>query len=79
MVEAIPKHVRCTALSVGYNSTQACFGGTLPLVAVYLIEYTGYPLVPTFYLALAALVSLIALAITSVIPEEEAISAVTTG
>lgn len=58
MVEAFPKHVRCSGLSVGYNLATAIFGGTVPLVAVFLTKITHYPLAPAFYLALAAGISL---------------------
>lgn len=58
MVEAFPKHVRCSGLSVGYNLATAIFGGTVPLVSVFLVKVTGYPLAPAFYLALVSGVSL---------------------
>jgi MHS family proline/betaine transporter-like MFS transporter len=70
MVEALPKHVRCTSLSFGQNFAQACFGGTVPMVAVALIGATGYALAPALYLALAGVVSFIFVAITDVLPEE---------
>ena len=58
LVEAFPKHVRCSGLSVGYNLAQSVFGGTVPMVAVYLTKVTGDPLAPAFYLSLAGVVSL---------------------
>jgi MHS family proline/betaine transporter-like MFS transporter len=58
LVEAFPKHVRCSGLSVGYNIAQSVFGGTVPMVAVFLIKVTGYPLAPAFYLMAAGVVSL---------------------
>ena len=57
MVEAFPKHVRCSGLSVGYNLALSIFGGTVPMVAVFLTNATNYPLAPSFYLALAAAIS----------------------
>jgi MHS family proline/betaine transporter-like MFS transporter len=72
MVEALPKHVRCTALSFGQNLAQACFGGTVPMVSVILIGATGYPLAPALYLAAAGLVSFAVVLITNVLPEEAA-------
>jgi MFS transporter, MHS family, proline/betaine transporter len=57
MVEAFPKHVRCSGLSVGYNLALSIFGGTVPMVAVFLTAATNYPLAPSFYLALAAAIS----------------------
>lgn len=57
MVEAFPKHVRCAGLSVGYNLALSIFGGTVPMVAVYLIAETGHSLAPSWYLAIAAAIS----------------------
>ena len=59
LVEAFPKHVRCSGLSVGYNLAQSVFGGTVPMVAVYLTKMTGDPLAPAFYLSIAGVVSLL--------------------
>jgi MHS family proline/betaine transporter-like MFS transporter len=70
MVEALPKHVRCTALSFGQNLAQACFGGTVPMVAVALIGATHYPLAPALYLAAAGVVSFVVVLITNILPEE---------
>jgi MHS family proline/betaine transporter-like MFS transporter len=70
MVEALPKHVRCTALSFGQNIAQACFGGTVPMVAVALIAATGNPLAPAIYLALAGVISFAAVLITDPLPED---------
>ena len=71
-VEALPKHVRCTALSFGTNLAQACFGGTVPIVAVALIAATGYRLAPSIYLSVAALVSFLVV-LTSRIPPEDSL------
>ena len=70
MVEAIPKHVRCTALSVGYNIAQAAFGGTVPMIAVVLISETGYILAPALYLSACALVSFAVISMTHMTREE---------
>ena len=70
MVEVLPKHVRCTALSFGQNLTMACFGGTVPMVAVALIKWTGYPLAPSIYLAVAGLVTFAVVLVTNALPEE---------
>ena len=59
MVEAFPKHVRCSGLAVGYNLSQSIFGGTVPIVCVFLIAQTGNNMAPAFYLAAAAAVSLV--------------------
>ena len=47
--EIFPTRVRYTALSIGYNTAVAIFGGFAPFIATYLIKLTGYPLAPTFY------------------------------
>jgi MHS family proline/betaine transporter-like MFS transporter len=57
MVEAFPKHVRCSGLSVGYNIAMSIFGGTVPMIAVYLIGATANPLSPAWYLAAVAAIS----------------------
>ena len=72
-VEALPKYVRCTALSFGTNLAQACFGGTVPMVAVALIAASGYKLAPSLYLTAAAVVSFLVV-LTSRMPAEEEIA-----
>jgi MHS family proline/betaine transporter-like MFS transporter len=57
MVEAFPKHVRCSGLSVGYNLSMSIFGGTVPIVAVYLITATGDVLAPAWYLVAASIIA----------------------
>jgi MHS family proline/betaine transporter-like MFS transporter len=70
MVEALPKHVRCTALSFGQNMAMAFFGGTVPMVAVALIGATSYPLAPALYLAAAGMISFAVVLITHKLPED---------
>jgi MHS family proline/betaine transporter-like MFS transporter len=50
--------LRCTALSLGYNTALALFGGTAPLIATLLVKATGWPAAPGLYLVLTALVCL---------------------
>ncbi len=71
-VEALPKHVRCTALSFGTNLAQACFGGTVPMVAVALISASGYRLAPALYLAAAGAVSFIVVLTSNMQPQDPA-------
>jgi MHS family proline/betaine transporter-like MFS transporter len=68
MVEAFPKHVRCSGLSVGYNLSMSIFGGTVPMVSVYLISETGNALAPAWYLAA---VSIIAVWMTAIMRRQE--------
>jgi MHS family proline/betaine transporter-like MFS transporter len=59
MVEAFPRSVRCTGLSLGYNFCMAVFGGTAPMVAVYTLRHTHDDLSAAYYIMAAALVSLL--------------------
>jgi MHS family proline/betaine transporter-like MFS transporter len=59
VAELFPTRQRYTGLSVGYNIASALFGGTAPLVAALLIEWSGNSLAPGFYLSLCAAVSLV--------------------
>jgi MHS family proline/betaine transporter-like MFS transporter len=59
MVELVPARVRCTVLSLGYNTGMAILGGLTPLVAVYTIKRSQYDLSPAFLLMAAAAVSFI--------------------
>ena len=58
IAELFPTQQRYTGLSVGYNVASALFGGTAPLLATLLIEWSGNSLAPSFYLSLCAAVSL---------------------
>jgi MHS family proline/betaine transporter-like MFS transporter len=59
--EIFPTQVRYTALSIGYNTAVAIFGGFAPFLATYLIKLTGYSLAPTFYLIAASTITLLVL------------------
>lgn len=60
LAEMFPTSVRASGISIGYNIAQALFGGTMPLVALLLIELTGNKLAPAWYLFIWAIVVLIA-------------------
>jgi MFS transporter, MHS family, proline/betaine transporter len=59
MVELVPARVRCTVLSLGYNTGMAILGGLTPMVAVYTIKRSQYDLSPAFLLMAAAAVSVV--------------------
>jgi MHS family proline/betaine transporter-like MFS transporter len=64
MCEMFPRGVRVSAVSVGYGLAYALFGGTAPLVAVWLIARTGNDVVFAWYMAgVMALSLLVALAV----------------
>ena len=62
LVERFPTQVRLTCMSLGYNLGWALFGGTTPLLATYLIKETGSKLIPSLYLIVSGLISLVAIA-----------------
>lgn len=56
VADLFPTPQRYTGLSVGYNIGAALFGGTAPLIATLLIEWSGNVLAPAFYLSFCATV-----------------------
>lgn len=56
--EVFPTRARYTASAITYNLAYTLFGGTAPLVATWLIDYTGNSLAPAGYLALVAVLAL---------------------
>jgi len=57
--ELFPTRVRYTALSIGYNTAVAIFGGFAPFISTWLIKVTGSNLAPAYYLMAAAIISFI--------------------
>ena len=62
MVECFPVNNRYTAIGLSYNITLALFGGTAPMVATWLIKVTGNIASPALYLAVLAVISVVAMA-----------------
>ncbi|WP_275562606.1 MFS transporter [Streptomyces sp. 5-6(2022)] len=58
MAELFPVTNRATGLAVSYNIAVMLFGGTTPLIIVWLVDVTGSKLAPTFYLMFLAVLSL---------------------
>jgi MHS family proline/betaine transporter-like MFS transporter len=48
---------RATGMSVGYSLAVAVFGGFAPFIATWLIDTTGSPLSPAYYVLVAAVVT----------------------
>ena len=67
MCEIFPRNVRCSAVSTGYNICVGLAGGSAPFVSAWLIDKTGYVLVPAIYIMLSAAIS--ALAALSIHPD----------
>ena len=55
----MPAPVRCTGLAFAYNASIGYFGGTTPLIAAWLIAATGNPIMPGYWVAAAAAVTLL--------------------
>lgn len=64
LAEMFPTKVRYSGFAVSFNLANALFGGTAPFVATLLIRETGNDLAPAWYLAAAAFVSLVAVALS---------------
>jgi MHS family proline/betaine transporter-like MFS transporter len=58
VVEIFPLRTRVTSMSFAYSLTLALAGGTAPLVASWLIERTGNPLTPAYYIILYGAIGL---------------------
>lgn len=61
LVEMFPTKIRFTALGVSYNASAAIFGGTAPMVAMLLQNWTGNPYAIGIYTSVLALISLVIL------------------
>ena len=66
LCELFPTRVRFSGFALSFNAANALFGGTAPLIATWLIGATGATLAPAFFLVAAALVTLGAIAASSV-------------
>jgi MFS transporter, MHS family, proline/betaine transporter len=58
VVEIFPLRTRVTSMSVAYSLTLALAGGTAPLIAAWLIDRTGNPLAPAYYILLHGVLGL---------------------
>ncbi|SIO70584.1 Predicted arabinose efflux permease, MFS family [Burkholderia sp. GAS332] len=69
MMEAFPAHRRAAGMAVIYSFGVVLFGGFSPFLVTWLIDRTGDPMVPAWYLMGATLLTLAAL---RAFPEAEA-------
>lgn len=60
LAEQFSTGVRLTGFAVTFNTANAVFGGTAPMIATLLIGWTGVTVAPAFYLMAAALVTFLA-------------------
>lgn len=59
--ELLPRGVRASGLSIAYALGVAIFGGTTQFIVTWLIQVTGNPAAPAWYVAGTSLVTLIAM------------------
>jgi MHS family proline/betaine transporter-like MFS transporter len=57
--ELFPTKIRTTWMSIGYGVANALFGGFAPLISLTLIQATGSPLSPAWFVTIAALLTTI--------------------
>lgn len=57
LAELFPTHVRYSGFAFSFNTANALFGGTAPFVATALIQLSGTPVAPAWYLAGAGVVA----------------------
>ena len=55
-----PSHLRYTAVALGCSLGMALLGGTAPMVYTALIQATGNPIAPGYYLAFMSIVGFLA-------------------
>lgn len=74
IADMFPVNIRVSGISIGYNVGQALFGGTLPLIALTLMEYTGNSMAPAQYVLCWGAIVMIALSVSRVSQVEESVS-----
>jgi MHS family proline/betaine transporter-like MFS transporter len=61
LAEMFPTRVRYTALSLSYGMAVVLFGGFAPLISTWLVDATGNPYAPAFYVMTGGALSAIAI------------------
>ncbi|MGA3005383.1 MAG: MFS transporter [Acetobacteraceae bacterium] len=61
LAEMFPTRVRYTALSLSYGFAVVLFGGFAPLISTWLVDVTGNPYAPAFYVMTGGALSAIAI------------------
>ena len=60
LAEQFQAHVRTTGLGAAYNMAVMLFGGFAPFFVTWLIQATGLPIAPAFYVMFGAVVGILA-------------------
>lgn len=64
IAEMFPTAIRASGVSIGYNIGQAVFGGTIPLVAFSLVEFTGNKYAPAWYILFWSILTVVSVKYT---------------
>lgn len=59
--EMFPTNLRYTGISIGYNISMTIFGGTTPIIAIYLTKVLQSSSAPAYYLSFVGIITLISL------------------
>ncbi|WP_236674449.1 MFS transporter [Paraburkholderia hospita] len=68
--EFFPTSFRATGHAISYQLSVAVFGGTTPFIGTLLVQLTGSPLAPAYYVAFVAVACLI---LTQFVPETKGV------
>jgi MFS family permease len=60
--ELLPRRIRATGISIVYASGVTLFGGTTQLLVAWMIDATGNPVAPAWYVAATSIVAIAAMA-----------------
>ncbi len=58
IAEQFPFELRGSGLGISYNIAAGFFGGTTPLVATALIQFSGYPVAPAALVVVSSLATI---------------------
>jgi MHS family proline/betaine transporter-like MFS transporter len=61
ILSMFPPSIRYSAAALGYNLSYSLFGGTAPIIAIFLTSKLHNNIAPSFYIILAAIIALVAI------------------
>jgi MFS transporter, MHS family, proline/betaine transporter len=70
MADLFPAQIRSSGISLGYNISVLIFGASAPALVTWMIRASGNPLIPSFYVSAAALISVATVLAAARLPRE---------
>ena len=61
LTETFPTDVRYSGFALSFNMANALFGGSASFISIGLIEATGNPIAPAWYVVLISAIALVAM------------------